>query len=210
MKSNPQIVQLAKNERTTLCFQPKDTALDYHIILEQNAGLDLYFLQDRTVQTHFQIDLNGEDAELNIYGLATAEGTQRIENHILINHNAPKCKSYQLFKYLLSDEAVGVFDGKIVVQEGAQKTVAEQNNRNLLDGDACRIHSKPQLEIYADDVKCSHGMATGQLDEAAMFYLRSRGIPEAEAKKMLKTAFTQDILDKINSASLQIGVAIQP
>ncbi|MDR0834349.1 MAG: SufD family Fe-S cluster assembly protein [Candidatus Symbiothrix sp.] len=197
MNSNLQILQVANNERRSLYFQPKDTALDYHIVLEQHAGLDLYFLQDRTTQTHFQIDLNGENAELNIYGLAIAGGQQKIENHILVNHNVPHCKSNQLFKYLLSDEAVGVFEGKIVVKEGAQKTEAYQSNRNLLDGNVCHIYSKPQLEIYADDVKCSHGMATGQLDETALFYLRSRGIPEKEAKQMLRDAFVQDILDKI-------------
>ncbi|GHT02327.1 hypothetical protein AGMMS49525_05630 [Bacteroidia bacterium] len=199
MTSNSQILHLSKNERKSLAFQPKDTALDYHIVLEQNASLNLYFVQEQTTRTHFQIDLDGENAEVNIYGLAIAERQQRIENQIFVNHNVPNCKSNQLFKYLLSEEAVGVFEGKIVVKAGAQKTVAYQNNRNLLDGNACRIYSKPQLEIYADDVKCSHGMATGQLDEVAMFYLRSRGIPEKEAKNMLKSAFMQDILDKIES-----------
>ncbi|GAP72634.1 ABC transporter permease protein [Candidatus Symbiothrix dinenymphae] len=196
--------QIVEDTHEVLYFSPKDTSVNCDIYVRENAKLDLYYLQNQTTKTEVEIYLTAQGSEVNIYGLALGTGTQTISNKLLVKHIAPNCKSYQLFKYLLSDEAIGVFDGKIVVQEGAQKTEAYQNNRNLLDGTACRIHSKPQLEIYSDDVKCSHGMATGQLDEASIFYLRSRGIPEPEAKAMLKTAFTQDILDKISADTKNI------
>jgi Fe-S cluster assembly protein SufD len=108
-----------------------------------------------------------------------------------------------LFKYILGEEAVGAFDGKIIVQPNAQKTEAHQTNRNLLGSPTCRMYSKPTLEIYADDVKCSHGLTTGQLDETALFYMRSRGIPEEEAVLLLKFAFTNDVLQGIRVESLR-------
>jgi len=112
-----------------------------------------------------------------------------------IHHYVPACRSNELFKYVLDDEAVGAFSGRIIVAQDAQKTEAYQNNRNLLGSRNCRMYSKPQLEIYADDVKCSHGMTTGQLDEKALFYMRSRGIPFTEAVLLLKFAFTSDVIN---------------
>jgi len=150
-----------------------------------------------------RVDLEGENAETHLYGLAISDGQQRIDNFTLINHTVPYCRSNELFKYVLDEEAVGAFDGKIVVAPNARKTEAHQTNRNLLGSPACRMYSKPQLEIHADDVKCSHGMSTGRLDEAALFYMRSRGIPEEEAIFLLKFAFTNDVLQSIRMEGLR-------
>jgi len=148
-------------------------------------------------RNNYRIDLAGEQAAANLQGLAIADAKQTVDNYTLINHHTTHCRSSELFKYLLDDEATGVFNGKMVVFPEAQKTEAYQINRNLLGNSRCRMYSQPKLEINADDVKCSHGMTTGQLDEAALFYMRSRGIPHDEAVLMLKFAFTGDVLQGI-------------
>lgn len=139
-------------------------------------------------------------------------GERDTGNAVLLNHidqyktagdNVPRCHSDELFKYLLSDKSVAAFSGKINVAQDAQKTMAYQNHRNLLNGMDCRVFSKPQLEIYADDVKCSHGMTTGQMDETVLMYMRSRGIPEEEARTMLRTAFAEEIIDGIRDEELK-------
>ncbi|MDR1682533.1 MAG: Fe-S cluster assembly protein SufD [Candidatus Symbiothrix sp.] len=154
-------------------------------------------------RNNYQIDLKGEHAEAHLYGMAISDNRQKIDNFTKINHLVPNCRSNELFKYVLDDEATGIFSGSIVVSPDAQKTEAYQNNRNLLSGNDCRMYSKPQLEIYADDVKCSHGMTTGQLDETALFYMRSRGIPKNEAVLLLKYAFTADVLQGVRIESLR-------
>jgi len=156
-----------------------------------------------TTRNNYRVDLEGENAETHLYGLAISDGRQRVDNFTLINHCVPHCRSNELFKYILDEGAIGVFDGKIIVAPNAQKTEAHQTNRNLLGSRTCRMYSKPQLEIYADDVKCSHGMTTGRLDEAALFYMRSRGILEEEAIFLLKFAFTNDVLQSIRMEGLR-------
>jgi Fe-S cluster assembly protein SufD len=160
-------------------------------------------LSNGFTRNNYQIDLTGKRAETCLQGLAIADAQQTIDNFTLINHQAPGCRSNELFKYLLDDEATGVFNGKMVVLPDAQKTEAYQSNRNLLGNRRCRMYSQPKLEINADDVKCSHGMTTGQLDEAALFYMRSRGIPYEEAVLMLKFAFTGDVLKGIRLEGLR-------
>ncbi len=160
-------------------------------------------LSNGITRNNYHIDLDGEAADVKLYGLATADRQQRVDNYSVINHNVAHCTSDELFKYILDEEATGAFSGKIVVAQDAQKTQAYQNNRNLLNGNACRIFSKPQLEIYADDVKCSHGMTTGQLDESALFYMRARGIPEAEAKILLLFAFADDVIKGIRIETMR-------
>ena len=124
------------------------------------------------------------------------------DNFSFIEHAVPHCTSDELFKYILLDESRGVFTGRILVAQDAQKTQAYQNNRNLLLSPSARMQSKPQLEIYADDVKCSHGMTTGQLSEDALFYMRQRGIALQEAKLMLSNAFAADVLKRIPEEEL--------
>jgi Fe-S cluster assembly protein SufD len=160
-------------------------------------------LNNGITRNDYYVDLNGPDASLQLNGLAIADQHQCIDNFTQIEHKSPQCRSSELFKYVLDEAACGVFSGKIVVDPKAQQTNAYQTNRNLLGSRECRMYSKPQLEIYADDVKCSHGMTTGRLDENALFYLRSRGIPEEEAALLLKFAFTTDVLQSIRIESLQ-------
>ncbi|MCL1933685.1 MAG: Fe-S cluster assembly protein SufD [Candidatus Azobacteroides sp.] len=160
-------------------------------------------LSNGFTRNNYQIDLTGKRAETYLSGLAIADAQQTIDNFTLINHHASDCRSNELFKYLLDEEATGVFNGKIIVSPNAQKTEAYQSNRNLLGNRLCRMYSQPKLEINADDVKCSHGMTTGQLDEAALLYMRSRGISKEEAILMLKFAFTGDVLKGIRLEGLR-------
>jgi Fe-S cluster assembly protein SufD len=141
--------------------------------------------------------LNGEGAECLINGLFVGAGRQHIDNYMLVEHARPLCNSRQFYNGILADHARGVFHGRIVVHKDAQKTDAKQTNRNLLLSDNARIDTKPQLEIYADDVKCTHGATIGQIDEAQLFYLRSRGFAEAEARNLLLYAFAAECLDRM-------------
>lgn len=168
-----------------------------------NVMVNNISLTNGVTRNNYYIDLSGENAEAHLYGMAIADDQERIDNYSFIHHKVPHCKSNELFKYVLDGEAVGSFSGRIFVEEDAQKTQAYQDNRNLCMNNRCRMFSKPQLEIYADDVKCSHGMTTGQLDENALFYMRSRGIPEDEARFLLKLAFMMDVLDGIRIEELK-------
>ena len=143
------------------------------------------------------ISLQGQHAETVAGGIAIADGVQHIDNSVSIDHKAPNCQSNELYKYILDNQSTGAFNGRIVVQPHAQKTAAYQTNRNLCLTKEAKMFSRPQLEIYADDVKCSHGLTTGQIDEEALFYMRSRGISREEAMLLLKFAFTADVLDLV-------------
>jgi Fe-S cluster assembly protein SufD len=154
-------------------------------------------------RNNIHVTLNGEGCENNTYGLFFADREQHVDNYISIDHAKPNCFSRQLFKGILDNKATGAFNGRILVRKDAQKTNAFQTNNNILLSDEARMNSKPQLEIYADDVKCSHGATTGQLDENALFYLRSRGIPRSEARLLLLTAFVYEVIDKINILPLK-------
>ncbi|MGM0666207.1 MAG: Fe-S cluster assembly protein SufD [Bacteroidota bacterium] len=150
--------------------------------------------------------LNGEGAECNAFGLYLTDRWQHVDNFVSIDHAAPHCKSNQLFKGVLDDNASGAFNGRILVNRGAQKTLAYQKNNTILLTDDARMDTKPQLEIYADDVKCSHGATVGQLDEDAMFYLRSRGISKEEARLMLMFGFAHEVIEKISTEALRIRI----
>jgi Fe-S cluster assembly protein SufD len=132
-----------------------------------------------------------------MYGLYVAQGNGHIDNHTVVDHRVPNCYSNEIYKGILDDHSKGVFNGKIFVRQDAQKTNAFQSNKNILLTDTASINTKPQLEIWADDVKCSHGCTTGQLDDKQMFYLRSRGIAASTARAMLLHAFANDVIDKI-------------
>ncbi len=141
--------------------------------------------------------LAGEGGECLINGLFIGAGRQHMDNYMKVEHQAPHCGSRQFYNGILDEHARGVFHGRIIVHKGAQKTDAKQTNRNLLLSDDAQIDTKPQLEIYADDVKCTHGATIGQIDETALFYLRSRGLPEAEARALLLFAFAHESLDRM-------------
>ncbi|NLX65892.1 MAG: Fe-S cluster assembly protein SufD, partial [Bacteroidales bacterium] len=160
-------------------------------------------LHNGYTRNNYRFRLLGEYAEAHAGGLAICDKAQHIDNFAFLDHASPNCTSNELFKNVLKDRATGVFCGKILVEKDAQKTQAYQTNRNLISSDTAQMFSKPQLEIYADDVKCSHGLTTGQLDEDALFYMRTRGIEEEEARLLLMVAFTRDVVDMIRIPVLQ-------
>jgi Fe-S cluster assembly protein SufD len=147
--------------------------------------------------------LDGEGGECTLNGLYIADGRRVVDNHTTIDHAKPRCDSHEVYKGILAGRAQGVFNGKILVRPDAQKTNAKQTNRALLLSDQAQINTKPQLEIFADDVKCTHGAAVGQLDDDAIFYLRSRGLDLAQARAILIQAFAGDILGRIRLEPLR-------
>ena len=145
----------------------------------------------------------GERIDTHYYGLYLGNDNQHIDNHTFIDHAKPNCESNEVYKGILDDNSRGVFNGKIMVRPDAQKTNAFQSNKTILLSDKARIDTKPQLEIFADDVKCSHGATIGRLDEEAYFYIRSRGIPDELAKSMLIRAFANDVVESVKIDELK-------
>jgi Fe-S cluster assembly protein SufD len=155
------------------------------------------------IRNNLHLSLNEKETESHLFGLYLGAGKQLIDNHSLVNHKMPHCNSNEIYKGVLTENSTGVFNGKIFVQQDAQKTNAFQQNNNLLLSDKASVNSKPQLEIFADDVKCSHGSTVGQLSKEAMFYLQSRGIGEQKAKALLVNAFAFDVTEKIKIPELE-------
>ena len=160
-------------------------------------------LNNGLTRNNYSITVTGEGAETTLCGLSVQDRHQQVDTWTHLTHAVPRCKSKELFKSVLDDQATGIFSGRILVKEGADKTEAFQTNRNMCLTRQAHVYSKPQLEIYADDVKCSHGMTTGQLDEQALFYLQSRGISREEAKTLLSVAFTADVIDHVRLIPLK-------
>lgn len=199
----------------------------------ENASLDLYCLEETHVKntrvsnvyieqqaysrvnhnvitlhngvTRNKLDLvfKGEGAECFANGCVIADKTQRVDNNTLIDHQVPHCTSNELYKYVLDGDAVGAFAGRVLVRHDAQKTNSQETNNNLVAAKTARMYTQPELEIYADDVKCAHGCTVGQLNDAAMFYMRQRGISEKEAKLLLEFAFVNEVIDKMELAPLR-------
>ena len=151
------------------------------------------------VRNEINVALAGEGASITLDGLFTLTGRQHADNHTVIDHLYPHCDSLEVYKGILDQSARGIFDGRIIVRPDAQKTNSRQTNHNLLLSETAIVDSKPTLEIHNDDVKCNHGSTIGQLDEEAMFYLRSRGVGEAEARSMLVYAFASEIVDRMKA-----------
>lgn len=156
------------------------------------------------IRNNLSIALDGEHSEAFMNGLCLLNGRDHVDNHTLVDHRMPNCYSNELYKGILNGQATGVFNGKIYVQQDAQKTNAYQSNKNILLSADAKMYTKPQLEIWADDVKCSHGCTVGTLDLEPLFYLRARGISEQKAKAMLTFAFAADILDRIKVPALRV------
>jgi Fe-S cluster assembly protein SufD len=148
----------------------------------------------------------GERIDSTLKGITIIEGKQHVDHYTLVHHATPNCESHQNYKGIFDERATGVFNGKIYVEKEAQKTDAFQQNNNILLSDKATINAKPQLEIFADDVKCSHGCTVGQLDDRAMFYMQSRGIPQKEAKALLMYAFTNEVIESIKIPALKARV----
>lgn len=160
-------------------------------------------LSGELVRNNHNVELVGENCEASLNGLFITNGNQLVDNHTLIDHQVPNCQSHELYKGIAKDKSTGVFNGKIFVRKDAQKTNAYQSSKNILLSDSATINTKPQLEIYADDVKCSHGTSTGKIDEDALYYLKARGIGDDNARKLLLQAFAQELINKIEIESLQ-------
>jgi Fe-S cluster assembly protein SufD len=206
------------------------------VVVDKNATIEYYKIQNETANasqvstTHIRqigcsnvhavtVTLNGgmirnnmnvimeaAGSEAHLFGLYVLDGHTHADNHTLVDNMQPNCLSNELYKGVLDENATGVFNGKIMVRPNAQKINAYQTNKNILLSDDATINTKPQLEIFADDVKCSHGCTVGQLDENALFYLRARGIPKPDAQELLLKAFALDILDQVNPELLRAYV----
>lgn len=177
------------------------------LLIDQRASStvlgNVITLHNGVTRNTIEIDLDGEHCETLLCGMVIGDKNQQVDNFTSIIHNKPNCNSRELFKYVLDDMSKGGFTGKLYVAKDAQKTAAFQTNRNILLNKTAKMRTKPQLEIYADDVKCSHGATIGSLDETAKFYMQSRGISESEARLLLMFAFTNDVIEHIGIIALQ-------
>ncbi|MFQ5699491.1 MAG: Fe-S cluster assembly protein SufD, partial [Myxococcota bacterium] len=167
--------------------------------LEANATLSVGSLSLGAALSRYQIEIQlaGEGAAAELSGLYLGRGSRTIDHHVWIDHAAPRTRSLQQLRGILDERSQGVFRGRVHVRPGSQQIDASQSHRTLMLSDDARVHAEPQLEIYADDVKCSHGNAVGQLDPDALFYLRSRGLPESQAREVLTEAFAREALDSL-------------
>ena len=170
------------------------------------ASVNTYSFGGKLTRNNLEFYHEGEYITSNLNGISILNKKQHVDNHTLVNHKFPNCESHELYKGIYADKSTGVFNGKVIVQQEAQKTNAFQQNNNILIDDGASINAKPQLEIFADDVKCSHGCTIGQLDESALFYMQSRGIPKKEAKALLLFAFGNDVVEKIKIPQLKTRI----
>ncbi len=164
---------------------------------KSTASVYTFSFNGNIIRNNLNFYHKGEFLESNMYGVNFLEGNTLVDNHTLIDHRIPNCESNELYKSIYDGSTKGVFNGKVIVDKVAQKTNAYQQNDNILLSENASIDTKPQLEIFADDVLCSHGCTVGQLDETGMFYLRQRGIPEKEARALLLFAFTSEVMEKV-------------
>lgn len=170
-----------------------------HQVGKSVANVVTISLNGGLIRNNLNMVMSAPYCESNLSGLYLQNGTTHVDNHTVVDNRQPNCLSYELYKGILDDSSTGVFNGKIFVQQIAQKTNAYQTNRNVLLSENASVNTKPQLEIFADDVKCSHGCTVGRLDEEALFYMKSRGIPDAAARSLLLRGFALDILEKIHA-----------
>ena len=185
----------AKSVRVSNVYieQQRDSRVNHNIITLHNG----------VTRNRLDLDLVGEGAECQCNGCVIADKQQHVDNNTLITHHTTHCTSNELYKYVLDGEATGAFAGRVLVKPGAQKTTSQMTNQNLTATRKARMYTQPMLEIYADDVKCAHGSTVGQLNDAAMFYMRQRGIPEQEARTLLQQAFINEVIDSIELEPLR-------
>lgn len=179
------------------------TNLFIHQEADSTVRSNTITLHGGLIRNNTNVLLNAEGCNNETYGLFMSDKNQHIDNYVNIDHAKPNCTSTQLFKGILDEQSTGAFNGRILVRPDAQKTLAYQTNNNILMSDEARMNSKPQLEIYADDVRCSHGATTGQLDEDALFYMQARGIPRKEARLLMLYAFAHEVIEKIQVTPLK-------
>ena len=185
----------AKNVRISNVYidQQANSRVNHNVITLHNG----------TTRNKLDLTFSGEGAECQCYGCVIADKQQHVDNNTLITHKVPHCTSNELYKYVLDDKAVGAFAGRVLVEHGAQKTSSQMTNQNLTATKEARMYTQPMLEIYADDVKCAHGSTVGQLNDAALFYMRQRGISLDEAKLLLQNAFINEVIDKMQLEPLR-------
>ena len=184
-----------KNVRVSNVYidQGRDSRVNHNIITLHNG----------TTRNKLDLTFSGEGAECQCFGCVIADKQQHVDNNTLITHKVPHCTSNELYKYVLDDKAVGAFAGRVLVEHGAQKTASQMTNQNLTATKEARMYTQPMLEIYADDVKCAHGSTVGQLNDAALFYMRQRGISLQEAKLLLQNAFINEVIDHMQLEPLR-------
>tara|TARA_Y100000766_G_scaffold47897_1_gene38175 strand:+ start:5632 stop:6918 length:1287 start_codon:yes stop_codon:yes gene_type:complete len=204
---------LAKNSQLSHIRLQEEDYASHHIgftsyNIEADSLLKSSFITDGALLCRNDIKINftaqGSHAQIN--GLSVTKDNQHHDKHIIVNHSNSECQSDQLFKFVLSGDASGVFNGKVVVGEDTKSTNANQSNKNLVLSPSAVMNANPQLEIYAEDVKCSHGSTTGQIDAEALFYLRSRGLSHDEANRLILNGFISDILEKINNEEIKLYI----
>ena len=185
----------AKNVRVSNVYidQQRDSRVTHNVITLHNG----------VTRNKLDLTLSGEGAECQCCGCVIADKQQHVDNNTLITHRATHCTSNELYKYVLDDKATGAFAGRVLVEHGAQKTTSQMTNQNLTATKEARMYTQPMLEIYADDVKCAHGSTVGQLNDAALFYMRQRGISLKEAKLLLQNAFINEVIDKMQLEPLR-------
>jgi Fe-S cluster assembly protein SufD len=185
----------AKNIRLSNVYvrQERDSRVRHNIITLHNG----------VTRNKLDLQLAGDGAECVCNGCVIADKQQHVDNNTLITHTAEHCTSNELYKYVLDESATGAFAGRVYVAHGAQKTTSQMTNQNLLSTAEAHMYTQPMLEIYADDVKCAHGSTVGQLSDAALFYMRQRGIPEKEARMLLQVAFIREVIDQIELTPLR-------
>ena len=203
-------IEVGENAHLTLDKIQFENESSYHISTEQinqsknsTFTLNTITLNGGLVRNNLNINVNGENCTSNLYGAYILKGKQHVDNHSVVDHRVANCQSNELYKGVIDDNSTAVFNGKVFVRQDAQQINAFQSNRNVLLSDNAAVNSKPELEIYADDVKCSHGSTTGQLDEDAIFYLRARGLSLKAARQLLVSAFITDVLDKIENLQVK-------
>ena len=209
---NNQVIEIVAMQGSTIDFYDMEESTPLtrrvsSIYVDQHEGsnvlIDGITLTNGYTRNNYHIEVNGEHAETHLLGMTIASGEQHVDSHTFISHNAPRCNSNEMFKYVLNEKAVGAFSGKILVKPNCPRVEAYQGNRNLCGAPTAKMYTKPQLEIYTDDVMCSHGSAVGQLDEDALFYMRTRGIGIDEARRLLMQAFVADVIDGVRLDALK-------
>ena len=185
----------AKNVRVSNVYidQQANSRVNHNVITLHNG----------TTRNKLDLTFSGEGAECQCYGCVIADKQQHVDNNTLIVHKVPHCNSQELYKYVLDDHSTGAFAGRVLVEHGAQKTTSQMTNQNLTATKEARMYTQPMLEIYADDVKCAHGSTVGQLNDAALFYMRQRGISLQEAKVLLQNAFINEVIDHMQLEPLR-------
>lgn len=202
-------IQVADNAHFTLEKIQYEGEENFHISTEDvqqakdsTCTINTVTLNGGLVRNNIHVAVNGVNCTSNLRGAYLLKGRQHVDNHTVVDHKVAHCESNELYKGVADDQSTAVFNGKVYVRPDAQKINAFQSNANVLLSDDASINSKPELEIYADDVKCSHGSTTGQLDEDAIFYLRARGISSRAARQLMVAAFVEDVLEKLESPAL--------